>query len=82
MSKPSPASASVFPELTGDVIARMATTMEPRLRAVMTALIRHLHAFVRETALSQEEWLATISFLTRTGQMWVDIRSGRPTYTS
>ena len=75
MAKPPPASAQpVFPELTEDVIARMATTMEPRLRAVMTILIRHLHAFVRQTELSQEEWAAAIAFLTRTGQMCSDRR--------
>ncbi len=31
------------------------------------SLIRHLHAFVRETELTEEEWLAGIEFLTATG---------------
>jgi protocatechuate 3,4-dioxygenase beta subunit len=57
-----------FPELTEDVIDRMKNG-EPRLREIMTALIRHLHAFVRESRLTTEEWRAAIDFLTRTGQM-------------
>ena len=29
---------------------------EPRLREVMAALIRHLHALVKEVRLSEKEW--------------------------
>ena len=54
--------------LTEDVIDRMRSA-EPRLRSVMTLLIRHLHAFVREAALTPDEWRMGIDFLTRTGQM-------------
>jgi len=57
----------VFPELTEDVIARMKNG-EPRLREVVTLLVRHLHAFAREASLTQDEWRAGIDFLTRTGQ--------------
>ena len=64
---------TVFPELTEDVIARM-TGASPRLHAVMTLLIRHLHAFVRESGLTQDEWRSGIDFLTRTGQMCSDSR--------
>jgi protocatechuate 3,4-dioxygenase beta subunit len=63
----------VFPELTEDVIARMKNG-EPRLREVMTLLIRHLHAFVREAALTHDEWRAGIDFLTRAGQMCSESR--------
>jgi hydroxyquinol 1,2-dioxygenase len=34
----------------------------------MSSLVRHLHAFVREVELTEEEWLAGIQFLTATGQ--------------
>ena len=64
---------TVFPELTDDVIGRMKGA-SPRLHEVMTLLIRHLHAFVRETALTQDEWRAGVDFLTRTGQMCSDNR--------
>ena len=64
---------TVFPELTDDVIGRMKGA-SPRMHEVMTLLVRHLHAFVREAALSQDEWRAGIAFLTRTGQMCSDSR--------
>jgi hydroxyquinol 1,2-dioxygenase len=38
-----------------------------RFGAIAASLIRHLHAFVRETELTEEEWLAGIQFLTATG---------------
>jgi catechol 1,2-dioxygenase len=63
----------VFPELTEDVIARM-DSAAPRLREVMTLLIRHLHSFVREAGLTQAEWQTGIEFLTRTGQMCSESR--------
>lgn len=55
--------------LTEAVVRRVARTPDPRLKKVMTSLIRHLHAFVREVRPTQEEWAAGIDFLTRTGQM-------------
>ena len=61
--------SDVFPELTEDVIGRMRNAASPRLRAVMEILIRHLHAFVRESRLTQEEWGYAVDFLTRTGQI-------------
>ena len=61
------------PELTKDVIARM-DSATPRLREVMTLLIRHLHSFVREAGLTQAEWQTGIEFLTRTGQMCSESR--------
>ncbi len=64
---------TVFPELTDDVIDRMKGA-SPRMHEVMTLLIRHLHSFVREAALTQDEWRAGIDFLTRTGQMCSDSR--------
>lgn len=56
------------------VNARMGDGIDPRLRQVMTALVRHLHAFAREVELTQEEWEAGIAFLTATGQMCGDGR--------
>jgi hydroxyquinol 1,2-dioxygenase len=40
----------------------------------MSAIVRHLHAFVVETGLTEQEWQAGIEFLTRTGQMCDDRR--------
>lgn len=51
------------------VNARMTDAADPRLREVMACLVRHLHAFAKEIALTQEEWELGIEFLTRTGQI-------------
>ncbi len=64
-----PSGDLVFPELTEDVVGRIAATADARVREVMEMLIRHLHAFVREASLSHEEWRNAIEFLTQTGKM-------------
>lgn len=56
-------------DLTEVVLNRYANTMDPRLREILHCLIRHLHAFVRETRLTDAEWMAGIQFLTATGQI-------------
>jgi catechol 1,2-dioxygenase len=50
------------------VIARITHPKSERFREIMIALIRHLHAMVKDTELTQEEWGMAIDFLTRTGQ--------------
>lgn len=61
-------------DLTQVVLERYASTPNPRLRTLLHALIRHLHAFAREVRLTEDEWMAAIQFLTRTGQMCDDKR--------
>jgi maleylacetate reductase len=65
-AQPSPVTAEL---LTGSVISRLQATPDPRLRQVMTALVRHLHDLVTQVGLSRDEWLAVIGFLTATGQI-------------
>ncbi|KMO35717.1 intradiol ring-cleavage dioxygenase [Methylobacterium aquaticum] len=55
--------------ITQAVVDRFAETPDPRLKAILTSLVRHLHDFVRDVDLSFEEWQAGIAFLTRTGQL-------------
>jgi hydroxyquinol 1,2-dioxygenase len=50
------------------VAASFAGTPDPRLRELLTGLVRHLHAFVRETGLTQAEWAAAVQFLTEVGR--------------
>ncbi len=61
-------------QITQNVLDSMAQTPSPRLKQVMSSLISHLHAFIREVELTQEEWALGIQFLTRTGQMCDDKR--------
>lgn len=60
--------------ITQAVIERFSKTPDPRLKEILTSLIQHLHAFARETRLTEEEWFRGIDFLTRTGQMCNDKR--------
>ena len=60
--------------ITQAVIARFASTPDPRLKEIMTSLVQHLHAFAREVRLTEEEWLQGIQFLTDTGQMCSETR--------
>jgi catechol 1,2-dioxygenase len=50
------------------VTARVGEATDSRLAQVMNALVKHLHAFVKDVELTQPEWAAAIDFLTRTGQ--------------
>lgn len=60
--------------ITDAVLERLSAAPDPRMRLVSQALVRHLHAFVREVEPSFEEWQAAIGFLTRTGHMCDDKR--------
>lgn len=55
-------------ELTDQVVASFDETPDERLRAVLAALTRHLHAFVAEVGLTPTEWAAAIDYLTAVGQ--------------
>jgi protocatechuate 3,4-dioxygenase beta subunit len=69
MQQSKPSRDPAFPDLTEDVVGRIAATADARMREVVELLIRHLHAFVREASLSHDEWRNAIEFLTRTGKM-------------
>ncbi|MGH3678478.1 MAG: dioxygenase [Mycobacterium sp.] len=55
--------------LTDIAIERWNNIPDPRLRQVMTSLIKHLHAFVREIEPTNREWFTAIDWLTRIGKM-------------
>ncbi len=54
--------------LTAQVADSFAGAGSDRLRTVMSSLVRHLHAFIGEVRLTEQEWEVAIDFLTRTGQ--------------
>ncbi|MGW1876288.1 intradiol ring-cleavage dioxygenase [Streptomyces sp. NPDC001975] len=54
--------------VTTEAVESLRGTDDPRLRDLLAALIRHLHAFARETRLTQREWESAVAFLTATGQ--------------
>lgn len=51
------------------VNARMGVGIDPRLEQMMTVVVKHLHAAVKEIEPTHDEWLAAIKFLTDTGHM-------------
>ncbi len=60
--------------LTAEVLRAYDATPDPRLREILGSLVRHLHAFVTETSLTSDEWLAGIRFLTETGHKCDEVR--------
>jgi hydroxyquinol 1,2-dioxygenase len=55
--------------ITDLAVDRWGSAHDPRLAEIMTALVRHLHDFAREVQLTEDEWLAAMLWLTRTGQI-------------
>ncbi|MFR0359559.1 dioxygenase [Streptomyces sediminimaris] len=53
--------------ITPAVISTMRETKDPRLAEILGSLVRHLHDFVRDVELTEDEWAAGVDFLTRTG---------------
>jgi hydroxyquinol 1,2-dioxygenase len=54
-------------DITEAVLARLADDCDPRMRQIITGVVRHAHALVRELDLKPDEWMAAIQFLTRVG---------------
>ncbi len=61
-------------QLVDEVLASFDGCPDPRLKEIMQAAVRHLHAFVAEVGLSREEWRAGIDFLTAVGQKCSETR--------
>ena len=55
--------------ITDAVLDQMATTPDPRLKEIMAAAVKHLHAFAREVNLTPGEWIKGIEFMTMAGKM-------------
>ena len=56
-------------ELVATVVASFDAAPDPRLKQVMQSLTRHLHAFIRDVRLTEEEWNTAIEFLTAVGHI-------------
>ena len=67
--------SSAAEEFTAAAVASFANCPDPRLRTVLEALVRHLHAFASEVNLTEDEWTRAIQILTETGHLTDDKRS-------
>jgi hydroxyquinol 1,2-dioxygenase len=65
-------------EREDDVLARVLASFDrgedERLVTIMRSLVSHLHGFLREVRLSEDEWRAAIAFLTAAGHITDDRR--------
>jgi len=61
-------------ELTTAVLASFVGAKSPRFRRIAERLVHHLHAFIQDVTLTEEEWRLGIDFLTRTGHITDDRR--------
>jgi catechol 1,2-dioxygenase len=55
-------------EVTVAVLQAIEKTPDPRLREIFTLMIKHLHGFIREAKLSEEEFHQACNFIVRLGQ--------------
>jgi hydroxyquinol 1,2-dioxygenase len=60
--------------VTDAVLEQIGRTPDARMREVMAAAVRHMHAFAREVSLTPAEWLAAIRFLTEVGHACTPVR--------
>jgi hydroxyquinol 1,2-dioxygenase len=69
-----PEQAAVEARLVASVLKSFEGCAGPRLQELMVSLVQHLHGFIRETRLTEQEWGAAIAFLTRAGHITDDVR--------
>jgi len=55
-------------DVTQAVLDEMVRTPDPRTKEVLSSLVRHLHAFVREVKLTEKEFQDAIGYLNAIGQ--------------
>ncbi|GAD97790.1 dioxygenase, putative [Paecilomyces variotii No. 5] len=63
------------PDFTDNVIKAMGPKTSPRMRQVMTSLIRHIHDFARENEITVDEWMTGVKFINWAGKMSDDKRN-------
>ena len=59
-------------DVTDVVVDAFKNTADPRVREILTALVKHLHAFARDVHLTEEEFEKAAGFVTALGQKTTD----------
>jgi catechol 1,2-dioxygenase len=59
-------------DVTPTVLEVMQRTKEPRLREIMSSLVNHLHGFVRDTRLTEEEFRTCANIVAQLGKQTTD----------
>lgn len=65
----SAAQSKIENRLIETVVESFNKTEDPRLKVLMQSLTRHLHNFLREVRLTEDEWRTAIDFLTTAGHI-------------
>src|SRR5438046_5893281 len=55
-------------DVTAAVLGEMFRTPDPRTKEILSCLVRHVHAFVRETRLTEKEFQEAIGYVNAIGQ--------------
>ncbi|MFJ5970816.1 maleylacetate reductase and hydroxyquinol 1,2-dioxygenase domain-containing protein [Streptomyces sp. NPDC093060] len=63
-----PTTEAELSRLTEQVVASFAQAPDPRVRTLLSDLVRHLHTFVAANDVTDAEWQYAVDFLTRTGE--------------
>lgn len=70
----SPEQRAVEEKLIANVIRSFGNCEDERLQQLMEGVVHHLHAFIRDVRLTQQEWEKSIEFLTSVGHITDDRR--------
>ena len=62
-------------DVTAAVLQVMERTEDPRLREIMTSLIKHLHGFVRDVRLTEGEFRTATALINELGQLSHDLHN-------
>jgi hydroxyquinol 1,2-dioxygenase len=60
--------------LTQEVLATFSNSKSERFQQVMQSLVKHMHAFLKDVELTEDEWFKGIDYLTHTGHITNDKR--------
>jgi len=59
-------------DVTSDALAAMERTSDARLREILTSLVKHLHGFIREVRLTEDEFRQATALLNEMGKLSTD----------
>jgi len=59
-------------DVTDAVVEAFKNTAEPRVREILTAMVKHLHAFARDVHLTEEEFEQAVRYVVALGQKTTD----------
>ena len=59
-------------DVTSDALAAMERTADPRVREILVSLVKHLHIFIREVRLTEDEFRQATAILNEMGKLSTD----------